>query len=92
MMSLTDEECSICLEKLKKEIAHTSCDHFFHYNCIGNWINKNKYNSVYCPICSQLFEIKNIYLSETIEINPEIKEEKEEIIKPKHKNRSCCIL
>ena len=91
-MSLTDEECSICLEKLKKEIAHTSCDHFFHYHCIGNWINKNRNNSVYCPICCQLFEIKNVYLSETIEINPKIKEEKEVIIKPKHKYRNCCIL
>lgn len=91
-MSLTEEECSICLEKLKKEIAHTSCNHFFHYQCIGNWINRNNYNSVCCPICSQLFEIKNVYLSETVDINPKIKKENEEIISSRKKTISCCIL
>ena len=85
-MSLTEEECSICLEKLKKEIAHTTCNHFFHYRCIGEWIDKNKSNPVYCPICLQLFEIKNIYLSEEIAISSKL----EEIVKPK--TRNCCIL
>lgn len=91
-MSLTEEECSICLEKLKKEIAHTSCNHFFHYQCIGNWINKNRNSSVYCPICSQLFEIKNVYLSETVVINPKIKEENKEIVGSRKKTINCCIL
>lgn len=91
-MSLTEEECSICLEKLKKEIAHTSCNHFFHYQCIGNWINRNNYTSVCCPICCQLFEIKNVYLSETVVINPKIKEENKEIVGSRKKTINCCIL
>jgi len=68
MSSLTDEECGICLEKLKNEIAHLSCNHFFHYNCIGDWINKSKElkRDIICPICSQEFEIINIYLPKMI--------------------------
>ena len=67
-MSLTNEECSICLEKLENEIAHLSCHHFFHYKCIGEWINKNILNKKknYCPICNQLFDIINIYLPKQI--------------------------
>jgi hypothetical protein len=73
-MSLTEEECSICLEKLENEIAHLSCNHFYHYRCICQWINnniKNKKES-YCPICNQSFEIINLYLPKkinTININ-----------------------
>jgi len=65
MTSLTEEECSICLEKLENEIAHLSCDHFFHYHCIGSWIQKNQQknsNAINCPMCNQEFEILNIYL------------------------------
>jgi hypothetical protein len=65
MTSITEEECSICFEKLKNEIAHLTCDHFFHYNCIGSWIQKNKsmnFNEIHCPMCNQEFEILNIYL------------------------------
>ena len=67
-MSLTDEECSICLEKLENEIAHLTCNHFFHYRCIGEWINNNIKNKkkTYCPICNQEFEILNIYLPKHI--------------------------
>ena len=70
-MSLTEEECSICLEKLKNEIAHLSCNHFFHYRCIGDWINKNRETNkdILCPICNQSFEIVNIYLPENVDID-----------------------
>lgn len=85
-MSLTDEECAICLDKLQKEIAHTTCNHFFHYKCIIRWMynNNNKYEQSLCPLCSQLFEIKNIYLSETLPIN--------KIVKEQIKKKSCHIL
>lgn len=71
MSSLTEEECSICLEMLKNEIAHLSCNHFFHYRCIGEWINKNNKNNkeILCPICNQPFEIINIYLPKSVDIN-----------------------
>ena len=70
MTSLTEEECSICLDKLKNEIAHLSCNHFFHYRCIGDWINKNRKmnKDVMCPICNQPFEIINIYLPEKVNV------------------------
>ena len=70
MTSLTEEECSICLDKLKNEIAHLSCNHFFHYRCIGDWINKNREmnKEVLCPICNQPFEIINIYLPENVNV------------------------
>ena len=56
-MSLTNEECSICLETLQNEIAHLSCNHFFHYKCIGEWINEHTNKNTYCPICNQLFDM-----------------------------------
>ena len=65
MTSLTEEECSICLEKLENEIAHLTCQHFFHFHCISSWIQKNKqmnFNEINCPMCNQEFEILNIYL------------------------------
>ena len=87
-MSLTDEECPICLDKLQKEIAHTTCNHFYHYKCIGKWIHKNKYNKIICPLCSQFFEIKNIYLSESLPVNKIVKIDN----KKQSKKSSCCIL
>ena len=71
MTSLTEEECSICLDKLKNEIAHLSCNHFFHYRCIGDWINNNREmnKDVLCPICNQPFEIINIYLPENVNVD-----------------------
>jgi hypothetical protein len=72
MTSITEEECSICFEKLENEIAHLSCDHFFHYHCIGSWIQKKSNinsNEIYCPMCNQEFEIVNIYLPKENIIN-----------------------
>ena len=82
MTSLTEEECSICFEKLKNEIAHLSCDHFFHYDCIGSWIQKNKsmnFNEIHCPMCNQEFEILNIYLPKEQYTYPNIKQNKQNI-------------
>ena len=70
MTSLTDEECSICFEKLENEIAHLSCNHFFHYHCIGSWIQKKSNSNsddILCPMCNQDFEILNIYLPKDID-------------------------
>lgn len=50
----TNKKCSICLEKITKEI-HTNCDHTFCNKCLLKWINTdNKSNvlfSAICPIC-----------------------------------------
>lgn len=44
--------CSICLEEfcLNNKIINLKCNHFFHYNCIYNWLSKE---STKCPTCRQ---------------------------------------
>jgi hypothetical protein len=44
--------CSICLEEfnLNNKIINLKCKHFFHYNCIYNWLSKE---STKCPTCRQ---------------------------------------
>lgn len=69
MNYIINEECSICFEKLNNDIAHLSCNHYFHYYCIGSWIQKTKStnsNKINCPLCNQEFEITNIYLPKNI--------------------------
>lgn len=43
------DECLICLDKIVESdfIRMTYCTHIFHYNCIDNWLEKNKV----CPAC-----------------------------------------
>lgn len=44
------EECSICLESYqeKDKIVQLTCNHIFHKDCIGEWL-QNKQNN--CPLC-----------------------------------------
>lgn len=45
------EKCSICLENLESlDIKKTMCNHFFHKQCIYEWINNNKNT---CPLCRE---------------------------------------
>ena len=47
-----NKECPICLDELSKQVIKLNCGHFFHPNCINQWlISKN-----ICPLCK--FEIK----------------------------------
>jgi hypothetical protein len=55
------DECHICLELLEGELVKLSCSHIFHYDCIKNWINKNKKNNKVCCICEKDTEIINIF-------------------------------
>ncbi len=57
-----NEECSICLDNLTNEVCLLSCGHYFHYNCLGQWIFKckNSRKAINCPLCKQEFEITNI--------------------------------
>ena len=46
-----EEKCSICLENLENiDIKKTTCNHFFHKECIYEWINNNKNT---CPLCRE---------------------------------------
>ena len=44
------EECSICLESYQKndKIVQLTCNHIFHKDCIGEWLQKKQNN---CPLC-----------------------------------------
>ena len=45
------DECSICLEKYKKneKIINLNCSHSFHQNCLSKWLNNNNT----CPQCRE---------------------------------------
>jgi hypothetical protein len=52
-----EDECSICLERMKKNIITLDkCNHRFHKQCFKNYVtsivDKNK-ESVDCPLCRQ---------------------------------------
>lgn len=44
----SDDDCSICLERLKGNILKTSCNHSFHYKCIRQLFDNDTLN---CPNC-----------------------------------------
>jgi len=49
---ITDDVCSICLEKLDfNEKIKFKCGHYFHKNCINKWFNSSY--SFKCPNCKQ---------------------------------------
>ena len=50
-----DTICAICLVSFakKKFIWKLSCNHYFHYKCIGQWSNLEKYT---CPLCRKQYE------------------------------------
>lgn len=48
-----EEECVICLEKYNKKenIRTLKCKHFYHKNCIDEWMKNNDK----CPLCKDTF-------------------------------------
>ena len=56
------EECSICLEDLKKDTLTFSCGHRFHRSCILHSIAHYKKNfprnEYQCPLCRAKIELK----------------------------------
>ena len=58
------EECSICLNILKgTDISIMDCNHYFHTNCITNWLNSKK--EEVCPICREGKKILVSYKEES---------------------------
>ncbi len=43
-----EQECSICMESLEKEIVQLPCEHIYHKECIDQWFS----NSKRCPLCN----------------------------------------
>ena len=52
-----EKTCIICFaDLLEKNVAILACGHFFHYDCIRNWLIKKEK----CPICRGSEEIIQI--------------------------------
>jgi|UniRef100_A0A6C0IT74 hypothetical protein len=49
-LRFVEDDCSICLDKLTKNQAKLPCGHYFHTNCILEWVDKK---NMTCPICRQ---------------------------------------
>tara|TARA_A100001015_G_scaffold278258_1_gene338287 strand:+ start:798 stop:1244 length:447 start_codon:yes stop_codon:yes gene_type:complete len=49
--TLSSDECSICLDKFKKDdkIIKLNCNHTYHFQCISQWFKQD----ITCPICRQ---------------------------------------
>jgi hypothetical protein len=72
-----DETCQICFDELEKyDVAILECGHYFHYNCVKEWLINNE-----CPCCRIGENIIQI-----IENNKKISEKM--IIEDEKKN--CC--
>lgn len=65
---MTDyQECMICFEPLKNEVAVISCGHQYHFDCIKQYKKKQlPYNIKYakeikyCCVCNKVDEIVNV--------------------------------
>jgi hypothetical protein len=47
-------DCSICFETLQdadKRIIKLACEHFFHLECLSQWVRTSAPTSHQCPIC-----------------------------------------
>lgn len=51
------KECSICLEKINKNIRKTKCNHEFHQKCLDKWIENNNT----CPDCRYILSYGKIF-------------------------------
>jgi hypothetical protein len=59
-----EDECYICLEPIKNNIAILNCGHKYHFDCISQWIKKkNDYRHI-CVVCgdkeTEIISLKNI--------------------------------
>ena len=65
-----EEDCFICLEPIKNNIAILNCGHKYHYDCISQWIKKkNDYRHI-CVVCgdkeTEIISLKDISEKEKI--------------------------
>ena len=42
------ETCAICLENFEDEVGLLSCNHYYHVNCITEWLETHET----CPYCN----------------------------------------
>ena len=61
---LYDWMCVICLESSKSNTILFKCGHYYHKQCIAEWININRT----CPICKNTLQIPYSPINAVIEI------------------------
>ena len=58
---VSDNVCSICLEKISNDIYTLDCNHSFHKECITKWMNQCEENTnkkiFSCPLCRNEVDI-----------------------------------
>ena len=59
-----DGDCCICLKKIDTDETITNCKHYFHKNCLNQWI---EYNNI-CPVCRKELEIPALEIGNCIKI------------------------
>ena len=60
---VVDDCCSICLEEIIEDSVKTfECDHYFHLECLNQWVSK----SATCPVCRTKLSVIH-----KIKINPQ---------------------
>lgn len=49
-------DCAICLDHIDKKMVRTHCNHYFHSNCIKQWLTKDCYKPN-CPNCRSSLDV-----------------------------------
>ena len=57
-MILESDICPICLDPTERIYFGTACNHYFHSDCIQNWL---KY-SMKCPVCRKNLNQNVVYM------------------------------
>lgn len=54
----SDSDCSICLDKFQHTgiICQLKCKHYFHLDCIHDWLQKIEPKDYKCPLCNSLMQ------------------------------------
>ena len=74
---IKDEICSICVSNFEvgENITETKCKHFFHTNCIAEWVQYKQE----CPVCrNSIYTVDESKKEEKEEEEEEDEEEEEE--------------
>ena len=52
--NILEPECVICLDTLNENVKKLECEHYFHANCIDEWVNGH----FSCPLCRKVVSNK----------------------------------
>jgi hypothetical protein len=65
---MSQDICSICMEKKEKDIKILKCNHSFHDKCVSEWLLAN----ITCPLC------RNVEITRPNNIIIEVRQERQE--------------